>query len=57
MSYSLCYQRCHYNVVEKYDYVGKLLRPGEQATDYELEEEERAGAETTAAGGDNKKSN
>lgn len=40
--------------VEKYDYVGKLLRPGEQPVDYELEEEEGAAGRQQ---GDAKKSN
>lgn len=45
---------------EKYEYVGKLLRPGEQPTDYELEEDEGIGADSTSApgaAGDSKKSN
>ncbi|XP_067948384.1 membrane-associated progesterone receptor component 1-like [Watersipora subatra] len=32
---------------EKYDHVGKLLRPGEQATDYEVEEETTAAPDST----------
>jgi len=38
------------NITEKYDYVGKLLRPGEQAADYEVEEEENSASSERAAG-------
>ena len=52
----------HWYVAEKYEYVGKLLRPGEQPTDYDLEEDEGIGSESTSAAaqgpaGDSKKSN
>ena len=40
------------HVTEKYDYVGRLLAPGQQATDYDLDEED--GTASEAAAGDKK---
>lgn len=39
---------------EKYDLVGRLLKPGEQPTNYSDEEDEPAAAAAAAAAGDKK---
>lgn len=35
-----------YSFVEKYEYVGRLLRPGEQANSYSDEEDDTPGSES-----------
>lgn len=52
-----CVHTCHriFFYSEKYEFVGKLLKPGEEPTNYSDEEDESSAATTAGGAGDRPK--